>query len=227
MFIMIRKVGFAGIRTLAVVSASAFDASAQQAVCGDKIKEEVAKLLTDPVIQKYPGSQQALAIEAQIYAKYSVCAGNAVDVSTLLPEETAEYCGALSYLGNTSYEKMRCCGYDPQKQVFACPVDILSPVGFYSAPLPGSYENVLTCVDFGSGFEVAASDRVHLADAVSGSPNWQFAVVASAKGKLKEHPLNGKTLKARSILSWGFTPTDCYYPPYWGNVIDYQIRLDP
>jgi len=226
MFSMIRKIGVVGIGALALVSASTSDARAQ-AVCDSKVKEEVAQLLTNPIIEKFPGSEKALAIEAQIYAKYAACAADAVDVSTLAPEETAEYCGSLSYLGNTSYEKMRCCGYDPQKRLFACPVDVVNPVGFGSAPTPGSYENVLTCVDFGSGYEMAAFDRVHLANATSGSPNWQFAVVASAKGRLEQLALSGKTLKARSILSWGLTPTDCYYPPHWGNVIDYQIRLDP
>ena len=224
---MIRKLSVVGVGALAVISASTPNASAQQAVCGDKIKEEIAKLLTNPVIEKSPGSEKALAIEAQIYAKYSACAADAVDPVKLPPEKAAEYCGKLSYLGNTGYEKMRCCGYDPQKQLFACPIDIVNPVGFGAPPFPGSYEHVLTCVNFGAGFQPAALDQVHLANAVSGSPTWEFAVIASAKGMLQQIGLNGQTLQARSILSWGLTPTSCSYKPYWGDVIDYQIRLDP
>ncbi|HKO49369.1 MAG TPA: hypothetical protein VJV79_16670 [Polyangiaceae bacterium] len=224
---MIRKLSILGVGTLAVISASTPNAGAQEAVCGDKAKEEIAKLLTNPTILKYPGSEKALAIEAQIYAKYSACAADAVDVAQLPPEKKAEYCGSLSYLGNTNYEKMRCCGYDPQKQLFACPIDVVNPVGFGAAPFPGSFEHVLTCVDLGGGLQPAALDRVHLANAVSGSPTWEFAVIASARGRLQQLPLNGKTLRARSILSWGLTPSSCDYKPYWGDVIDYQIRLDP
>jgi len=227
---MIRKVSVVvAASALAAISAASSGASAQQPACDDKVKEEIAKLLTNPEILRAPGSEKALAIEAEIYAKYSACAANAVDPGKLPPEETAGYCGRLRYLGSTSYEKMRCCGYDPQKKLFACPIDIVNPVGFGTAPFPGSFENVLTCVDygFGAGFQPAALDRVHLANAVSGGPTWEFAVIASAKGLLQQLPLNGQTLRARSILSWGFTPNSCSYKPYWGDMIDYQIRLDP
>jgi len=229
MLTMIRKLSVVGVGVLGLISAFAANANAQS-VCGDNEKEEIAKLLTNPIIVRNPGSQEALALEAQIYKKYSACAADAVDPGKLPPEQKAEFCGSLSYLGNTSYEKMRCCGYDPQKQLFACPVDILKPYGFGAAHFPGSYEHVLTCVDFGAGFQPAALDKVHLANAiagVSGDPPWEFAVIASAKGLLQQLPLKGQMLKARSILSWGLTPTSCKYRPYWGDVIDYQIRLDP
>jgi hypothetical protein len=226
MLMMTRKVLAIGVGVLAVISGSMPEADAQNA-CDENAKEEIAKLLTHPVIVKSPGSKEALELEEQIAAKYSACAPEPVDVSKLPPEVTDGYCGSLSYLGNTSYEEMRCCGYDPQKRLFACPVEILRPVGFGPAPFPGSFENVLTCVDFGGGFQPVALDRVHLANAVSGEPIWNFAVIASARGRLAQLPLLGQTLQARSILSWGFTPRNCYDKPYWGNAIDYQIRLDP
>jgi len=123
---------------------------------------------------------------------------------------------------------MRCCGYEPKKQLFGCPIDIKKPTGFGGAPFPGSYEHVLTCVDFGAGFEPVAFDSVHLADSLSPAPPpWQFAVIAQAKERLTALPLDGRTLPARSILSWEFVPPDCKYRPTWGNAVDYQIRLDP
>jgi hypothetical protein len=196
-------------------------------ICGDKVKAEVAKLLSTDVIQKDPTSKDAILYEAKVYEKYSFCLKDAQDIKALPIATKETYCGSLTYLGNTSYEKMRCCGYDPQKKVFGCPVEVLLPWGFGPAPFPGSFENVLTCVDFGFGFEPVANDRVHLADAVSGKPIWNFAVLAKASGKLTELPLKGQTYSARSILSWGFYPSSCDFKPYWGDVIDYQIRLDP
>ncbi|HEY5961826.1 MAG TPA: hypothetical protein VIV60_34945 [Polyangiaceae bacterium] len=216
--------------TVSVAAASLFPSigvAQEKAVCGEQIKAEVAKLLAVDAFQQDPTSDTALAYQTKIYEQYSFCSKDAQDIKALPITTTREYCGNLAYLGNTMFEKMRCCGYDPQKKLFGCPVEVLLPWGFGPAPFPGSYENVLTCVDLGSGYEPVARDRVHLADAVSGSPIWNFAVIAKATGKLVESPLLGQTLKARSILSWGFMPTSCKFRPYWGDIIDYQIRLDP
>jgi hypothetical protein len=70
---------------------------------------------------------------------------------------------------------------------------------------------------------------VHLANALGNqSPTWQFAVIANAHENLGTvYPMNGQTRRARSILSWGFTPTNCNYQPIWGNALNYRIRLDP
>jgi hypothetical protein len=227
MLMTTRKIGIVAAGALTLVLSFARGASAQN-VCDEKVKEEVAKLLADPLIVQSPGSKEALALEAKIAAKYSKCAADSVDISKVPPEDAGKFCGKLSHLGNTTYEQMRCCGYDPQKQLFACPVDILKPYGFGTATYPGSYENVLTCIDFGygAGFQPVARDRVHLANSPY-SPIWEFAVIASAKETMKQYPMDSKPYKARSILSWGFTPTKCDDTPYWGNSIDYEIRLDP
>ncbi|MCP4247869.1 MAG: hypothetical protein GY778_12545, partial [bacterium] len=53
-------------------------------------------------------------------------------------------------------------------------------------------------------------------------------MTAKAQEPLKSLPLDGRTLRARSILSWNLPPQgNCAYRPIWGNVIEYQIRLDP
>ena len=68
---------------------------------------------------------------------------------------------------------------------------------------------------------------VHLANAINASPTWQFAVIANAHENLSlVYPMNGQTRKARSILSWNLTPTNCNYTPIWGNALNYRIRLD-
>ena len=71
-------------------------------------------------------------------------------------------------------------------------------------------------------------DSVHLANAIpSQAPTWQFAVITNANINLQLiQPMNGQTRRARSILSWAFTPTDCNFTPIWGNALNYRIRLD-
>ena len=205
------------------------DARAQdQTVCGPEVKQQVAAALSNDLVQKNPYSPESLAVQKEVYEKYSYCAS---DVEALPADAfkfyAGQFCGKLTYLGSTYYEQMRCCGYDPQKRLFGCPVEIKQPFGFGPAPFPGSAEYVLSCVDLGGGYQPVALDKVHLADAVSGSPVWNFAVIARATEKLAQQPLKGQTLRARSILSWNLVPTDCSYAPIWGNVIDYKIRLDP
>jgi hypothetical protein len=197
-------------------------------VCGTDVKEEVAKILTSEGAQKDPYSKEALDQQQKLYEKYQYCAADGEALAAHdFDNVSREYCGKLTYLGSTFYERMRCCGYDPQKQLFACPVEVKQTFGFGAPPFPGSFEYVLSCVDLGAGYQPAALDDVHLANAVSGGPDWYFAVIARATGRLANAQLTGKTLRARSILSWGLVPTSCNYQPIWGNAIDYQIRLDP
>ena len=68
---------------------------------------------------------------------------------------------------------------------------------------------------------------MHLANAPGQNPTWQFAVIADANQNLQTiQPMNGQTRRARSILSWAFTPTSCDFKPIWGNALNYRIRLD-
>jgi hypothetical protein len=133
----------------------------------------------------------------------------------------------VSYAGSLYFEDMACCGYDPQRRTFGCPVRIKQRVGFGAAPNPGSREYVLNCVADATGVMYpVGDDSVHLANSKD-YPTWQFAVIASANDNLwLTQPMNGGTRSARSILSWGLRPTDCDYRPIWGNVLEYRIRLD-
>lgn len=212
-----------------LLGAWASSAQAQsQTVCGTGVKEEVAKMLSGAAI----GTEAAqLKAQADLYAKYKYCAQDALYVAATDPFFTAaRQCGAkVSYLGSTYFEEMSCCGYDPQRRAFACPVKVKQTFGFGAAPLPGSREYVLHCVaDAFGNFHPVGDDSVHLANALPGNnPTWQFAVVAHAVDNLNlVQPMNGQSRRARSILSWGFKPTGCAFQPVWGNVLDYQIRLD-
>ena len=135
---------------------------------------------------------EKLAVQAELYEKYQGCTQ---DAQLVAPTSTffvaARQCGAaVSNLGSIFFEEMSCCGYDPQRRQFACPVKIKQPFGFGGAPLPGSREHVLHCVADANGvLQPVGHDSVHLANAVSGSSRrWQFAVIAAANQNLFTGP---------------------------------------
>ena len=98
--------------------------------------------------------------------------------------------------------------------------------GFGGAPLPGSRETCSTASPIGGTSRPVGRDSVHLANSPT-APTWQFAVITNANQNLQPfQPMNGQTRRARSILSWGFPPTNCYFQPIWGNALNYRIRLD-
>jgi len=197
-------------------------------VCGPEVKEEAAKLLAE--IADAPEAKK-LAMEAELYQKYQYCAqDNQLDQNFDNFLLAARQCGAqVSNVGSLFYEEMSCCGYDPQRRQFACPVKIKQTFGFGGAPLPGSREYVLHCVANANGVLVPVGvDSVHLANEIFGNnPSWQFSVIANANNNLNTvYPMSGETVRARSIMSWGFQPTSCNFQPIWGNALDYRIRLD-
>lgn len=208
-----------------LLAAAALPLSAQaQQVCGPEIKAEAAKELNE--IANLPEEAQGEA-QAKLYEKYKFC------LQADAPQEfhvAARECGArVSQLGSTYYEEMSCCGYDPQRRQFGCPVKVKQRFGFGGAPLPGSREYVLNCVANAAGvLQPVGVDSVHLADEIFGvAPTWQFAVITSANQNLNLlQPMNGATRQARSILSWGFQPNNCNFVPIWGNALNYRIRLD-
>jgi hypothetical protein len=216
--------GFIGLCTL-VVATMGLSVSAQaQQTCGPEIKEEAAKELSE--IANLPEAAQ-LEAQAKLYEKYKFC------IQEDAPNEfhvAARQCGArVSNLGSTFFEEMSCCGYDPQRRQFGCPVKVKQRFGFGGAPLPGSREYVLNCVADANGvLQPVGVDSVHLANEMAGvQPTWQFAVITSANQNLNLiQPMNGATRQARSILSWGFQPPNCNFVPVWGNAINYRIRLD-
>lgn len=194
-------------------------------VCGPEVTESVAKQLALNV--KLPEADQ-LALQAKLYDQFQYCAQDGLKIPPDDPFYTAaRQCGAkVSYVGSLYYEEMPCCGYDPQRRGFMCPVKIKQNFGFGTAPNPGSREYVLHCVDAGNGFVPVGQDHVHLSNATT-APPWQFAVLAHAVDNVQTvEPMNALTRNARSILSWNLKPTSCDYKPIWGDVIEYRIRLN-
>ena len=195
-------------------------------VCGPEIKAEVAKALS-----AVDGADDATkaGVEKELYGKYSYCVQDSAQASASFIAAARECGAAVSNLGSLFYEEMSCSGYDPQRRQFASPIKIKQTFGFGPSPIPGSREHVLHCVADANGIYVpVARGTVHLANAIPGSlPTWQFAVIVSANQNLHTiYPMDGASRKARSILSWELTPTECNYTPIWGNALNYRIRLD-
>jgi hypothetical protein len=214
---------------LAVVLLGALPLSAQaqqDTVCGPDVKEYVVSFLKE---YENASPDKKAAAEEQIYKQFAYCAQDAAKVLPADPfRVAARQCGAgVPILGSIFYEEMPCCGYDPQRRQFACPVKIKQPFGFGGSPLPGSREHVLHCVADANGVLLpVGNDSVHLSNS-NFQPTWQFAVIAAAKDNLQTvQPMNGQPRRARSILSWQLVPTGCNYQPIWGNALDYVIRLD-
>jgi hypothetical protein len=215
------------VAAAAVVAVSLPTAALAQTstVCGPEVKEEVVKALTAAA----DAGVDQLSVEKELYAKYQFCVQDAQFVPASFFAAARECGAAVSNLGSLFYEELPCAGYDPQRRQFAAPVKIKQTFGFGPAPLPGSREHVLHCVADASGIlRPVGHDSVHLADAIAGQfPTWQFAVITNANENLQTvFPLDGTTRRARSILSWEFTPTDCNFQPIWGNALNYRIRLD-
>lgn len=214
--------------TIAALLAAPLAVHAQSTTaCGPEVKAEVAKQVD--AASQLPAAEQAKVL-ASIYEKYKFC--GTIDGAQLPPNDpiytAARQCGAkVAYVGSLYFEEMSCCGYDPQRRTFACPVKIKQPFGFGPFPLPGSREYTLHCVaDAAGAFQPVGLDSVHLSDSKY-SPTWQFATVTHANENLRlVQPMNGEPRRARSILSWNLPPTGCNYTPIWGDVLEYTIRLD-
>jgi hypothetical protein len=210
-----------------VVSLPSTALAQTQTVCGPEVKEEVLKALA---AADGASDAEKLALESELYAKYQYCGAQDAQFVPAAFAAAARECGAVvSNLGSLFYEEMPCAGYDPQRRQFAAPVKIKQTFGFGGAPLPGSREHVLHCVaDFAGVLRPVGHDSVHLANALPGQlPTWQFAVIVNANENLQTiYPMDGTTRRAKSILSWAFTPTNCNFTPIWGNALNYRIRLD-
>ena len=136
----------------------------------------------------------------------------------------------ITNTGSTFYEAIKSCGYHPQREELACTIEIRQRFGF-SGPIcngPGSHEFVTFCVDYGAGFVLVNVNGFHIHDEMFNvNPNWYFAAVVQSDWRLLSLPNNGRTLRARAILSWAFPVLNCGGAPTWGNQADFRIRLDP
>lgn len=156
---------------------------------------------------------------------------------------------SLQWDSSRHWEEFTSCGFYPQESRLACGLDIKQQGG-YGGPVGafGSFEYVQFCVDWNNNgvfdtsgtwgsIESVGAATLHMHDDYSGSPPWQYAVYRDITppggprtdmgGATSTTTTNAPSFRARAILSWAFAPKDCNYVPIWGDVVDFQIRLDP
>jgi hypothetical protein len=229
---------------LAIISVAALPRAAMaqtSTVCGPEIKLQFAQKMDE--LEKQFGPDKAdqetgipqpsnakLAAETELYKQFAFCGLNQPASATAFFNSVRQ-CAAANVPGQSGssfYEEMSCCGYDPQKRQFACPVRVKQNFGFGASPFPGSREYVLNCVfsPAAGAFVPVALDSVHLSNSTA-QPSWMFGVIATVAGNFGTVlPLNQATERARSILSWNAVPRGCNYRPIWGNTLEYRIRRD-
>jgi len=141
-------------------------------------------------------------------------------------------------------EELLACGLYPQETRLECIIDIKEQ-SCYATTVDGSgaFEHVLFCVDWNadtnfSPAEVVGEVSVHVHDESNGQTGpWKYAVYRdfTPPGGPRTDLGNtttttvtiGPTYHARAILSYNAAPSDCDFVPIWGNVLDFDIRLDP
>jgi hypothetical protein len=151
---------------------------------------------------------------------------------------------------SVAYEELKACGFYPQETRLECIVDIKRPGGYGGAPTGrATHEFVTFYVDWNCDKSFSADEAVglgivHIHDEVDGAPPvWQYAVYRDIDppGSLSDkcfmrtgpggNPVMTKTrtltINARAILSWFAPVTTPNAVPFWGNTINFRIRLDP
>ena len=190
------------------------------------------------------GDLKAGASDLALFRKYAGCTAADLQNPPKVPLTAADALVAvdqgsaqdLSNTGSTFWESFTGCGYHPQRKELTCPIEIRQRFGYGGPPAiqpAGSFEYVQFCVDTGAGLLPVNVSGVHVHDEIFGVlPNWYLTAVVAAdadrRPDLFSQPLNGRTLRARAILSWAINPFgNCQFKPIWGNQADFHIRLDP
>lgn len=178
--------------------------------------------------------------QSDITAKYVTCLPDTIDsIDDIALATKAEVSTDISDfviptfpIFDTYFEDIDACGYHPQRRELECAIRIKQRFGFAGTPDagPGSFQWVRYCVDYGNGLEpVEHVSAVHVHDEAFGEdPTWHYGVAVQADERLHKTLNDGKTLKARAILSWQVAPpAQCNYVPRWGNWFDFKMKLDP
>lgn len=131
-------------------------------------------------------------------------------------------------VSNTTYEKLKCVGYQPQLSRLEAVVWIEQPVGYgggiCSSGSPEylrfwlSYDNGVSWLDQGmesfTAYDIPGVHPLEYAVSLAISPDRLFCIYENL-------PL------VRAILSWNVPPTDPNTPPVWGNIVDARIQIAP
>src|ERR1039457_2845833 len=139
-------------------------------------------------------------------------------------------------IGNTTYEKVSCLGFNPALNLLEATVLIKLPSG-YNGTLctPGSTEYVRFYIDYGSGWVDAglssfnAHDISNTLDCAKKLDKPLAYVVTLSLDPHRDICKRPVLPKVRAILSWQTMPPAGLpdWPPIWGNVLDQHIQIKP
>jgi hypothetical protein len=207
-------------------------------VTRDQLAADVnAGLSPDEINAKYTGcvaADLASGSADTVAGEFADALAATAIIPSPLPPPSQQSTMIVTYPPGSSvfYEELKACGYHPQREELDCTVEIKQRFGFIGVPAigAGSNEFVLFCVDYADGLGLVPvhTNGVHVHDEAFGvQPKWYFGLVVQSNPRLLALVNNGRTLKARAILSWNVPPTACNRVPVWGNWLDFRIRLDP
>jgi hypothetical protein len=130
--------------------------------------------------------------------------------------------------GNTTYEEIKCVGYNPELNLLKAVVWVKLDSGYGGGLCSnGSREYVRFYISFDNGATWQDQGVVNFRTYdTPGMKPLEYAVTLQ--------PLHYLTLcnreslpKVRAILSWNTAPTTPNYSPVWGNVIEAHIQIPP
>ncbi len=142
--------------------------------------------------------------------------------------KTSPFKAVKSIISNTTYEELKCVGFNPQLSRLEAVVWIKQPSGYSggicSSGSPEyvrfylSFDNGATWLDQGltsfTAYDIPAVHPLEYAVTLTIDPLRRFC-------RFENLPL------VRAVLSWNHAPTDPNTPPVWGNVLETRIQIDP
>lgn len=133
-----------------------------------------------------------------------------------------------SILSNTSYEELKCVGFQPQLNKLEAVVWIKRDTGYGGDVCSnGSTEYVRFWLSYDDGATwLAQGMESFTAYDIPGDHPLEYAVTLSITPRRRFCFRENMPL-VRTILSWNHPPTDPNTPPVWGNVLDTRINIDP
>jgi hypothetical protein len=133
-----------------------------------------------------------------------------------------------SILSNTTYEELKCVGFQPQINRLEAVVWVKQPTG-YNGDIctSGSPEYVRFWLSFDDGATwLDQGMESFTAYDIPGDRPLEYAVSLAITPR-RRFCFRENLPLLRAILSWNEPPTDPNTPPVWGNVIDTRIQIDP
>lgn len=131
-------------------------------------------------------------------------------------------------VSNTTYEELKCVGFNPQLSRLEAVVWVKQPSGYSGGICSlGSPEYVRFYLSFDNGATWLDQGLTSFtAYDIPGVQPLEYAVTLNIS-PLRQLCFFENLPLVRAILSWNQPPTDPNTPPVWGNTLETRIQIDP